>query len=57
MPGDLFFCLSQGHQMMPGDLLMSILGASFDAGEILFSYNREYLPMPGELFLITFIIC
>lgn len=36
--------------MMPGDLLMSILGASFDAGEILFSYIREYLTMPGELF-------
>ena len=36
--------------MIPGDLLMSILGASFDAGEILFSYIREYLPMPGELF-------
>ena len=36
--------------MMLGDLLMSILGASLDAGEILFSYIREYLPMPGELF-------
>ena len=36
--------------MMSGDLFLFILGASFDAGKILFSYNREYLPMPGELF-------